>query len=132
MPGALEQLRILDFSRVLAGPFATMLMGDLGAEVIKVERPGTGDDTRSWGPPFDERGEATYFLSVNRNKRSVTLDLGNQTDLGTARSLALEADVLVENFRPGLMERLGLGYEDLRGENPRLIFCSITGFGHGV
>jgi crotonobetainyl-CoA:carnitine CoA-transferase CaiB-like acyl-CoA transferase len=132
MSGALEDLRILDFSRVLAGPFATMIMADLGAEVIKVERPGSGDDTRSWGPPFDETGEATYFLSVNRNKRSLALDLTNEEDLATARTLALSADALVENFRPGLMERLGLGYEDLRGENPRLIFCSITGFGHGA
>ncbi len=132
MPGALENLRILDFSRVLAGPFATMLMGDLGAEVIKVERPGTGDDTRAWGPPFDTDGEATYFLSVNRNKRSVVLDLSVERDRQTARSLARDADALVENFRPGVMESLGLGYEDLRRENPRLVFCSITGFGHGA
>lgn len=131
MPAALENLRILDFSRVLAGPFATMVMADLGAEVIKVERPGTGDDTRSWGPPFDDSGQATYFLSVNRNKRSIALDLGDSDDLAIARSLALGADVLVENFRPGLMERLGLGYEDLRGENRGLVYCSITGFGHG-
>jgi crotonobetainyl-CoA:carnitine CoA-transferase CaiB-like acyl-CoA transferase len=131
MPGALENLRILDFSRVLAGPFATMLLGDLGAEVIKVERPGGGDDTRSWGPPFDASGQATYFLSVNRNKRSVALDLTDDDDIRTARSLARGADVLVENFRPGLMERLGLGYEDLRDENPGLVYCSITGFGHG-
>jgi crotonobetainyl-CoA:carnitine CoA-transferase CaiB-like acyl-CoA transferase len=131
VPGALHNLRILDFSRVLAGPFATMLMGDLGADVIKVERPGAGDDTRSWGPPFDAGGEATYFLSVNRNKRSLELDLADEGDLRTARSLALRADALVENFRPGLMEKLGLGYEELRHENPRLVFCSITGFGHG-
>ncbi|HLY50417.1 MAG TPA: CoA transferase, partial [Solirubrobacteraceae bacterium] len=131
MPGALHNLRILDFSRVLAGPFATMLMGDLGADVIKVERPGAGDDTRSWGPPFDADGEATYFLSVNRNKRSLALDLTDEGDLRTARSLALRADALVENFRPGLMEKLGLGYEELRRENPGLVFCSITGFGHG-
>src|SRR5579864_489760 len=132
MPGALENLRILDFSRVLAGPFATMLMGDLGAEVIKVERPGTGDDTRSWGPPFDADGEATYFLSVNRNKRSIVLDLTEEGDRQTARALARGADALVENFRPGVMDGLGLGYEDLRRENPGLIFCSITGFGHGA
>jgi crotonobetainyl-CoA:carnitine CoA-transferase CaiB-like acyl-CoA transferase len=131
MPGALENLRILDFSRVLAGPFATMLLGDLGADVIKVERPGVGDDTRSWGPPFDARGRATYFLSVNRNKRAVALDLTNDGDLRIARSLAHEADVLVENFRPGLMEDLGLGYDELRAENPGLVYCSITGFGHG-
>jgi crotonobetainyl-CoA:carnitine CoA-transferase CaiB-like acyl-CoA transferase len=131
VPGALADLRILDFSRVLAGPFATMLLGDLGAEVIKVERPGTGDETRTWGPPFDEHGDATYFLSVNRNKRSIALDLTVAEDVAAARAMAREADVLVENFRPGLMERVGLGYEDLRSENPALIYCSITGFGHG-
>ena len=131
MPGSLADLTILDFSRVLAGPFATMLLGDLGAEVIKVERPGMGDDTRGWGPPFDDLGDATYFLSVNRNKRSVALDLTIAEDLATARSLASNADVLVENFRPGLLEGLGLGYEDLSKENPRLVYCSITGFGRG-
>jgi crotonobetainyl-CoA:carnitine CoA-transferase CaiB-like acyl-CoA transferase len=131
VPAALADLTILDFSRVLAGPFATMLLGDLGAEVIKVERPGIGDDTRGWGPPFDDRGDATYFLSVNRNKRSVALDLTVAEDIAAARSLASEADVLVENFRPGLLDGLGLGYEDLRKENPRLVYCSITGFGRG-
>lgn len=131
MSGALADLQILDFSRVLAGPFATMILGDLGAEVVKVERPGVGDETRTWGPPFDDGGEATYFLSVNRNKRSIVLDLTLPEGLAAARSLAAQADVVVENFRPGLMERLGLGYERLRSENPRLIFCSITGFGHG-
>jgi crotonobetainyl-CoA:carnitine CoA-transferase CaiB-like acyl-CoA transferase len=128
---ALEQLRVVDFSRVLAGPFATMLLADLGAEVTKIERPGIGDDTRAWGPPFDERGEATYFQSVNRNKRSVPLDLADPVDLARARELALDADVLVENFRPGVMERLGLGYEQLHLENPALVYCSITGFGRG-
>jgi crotonobetainyl-CoA:carnitine CoA-transferase CaiB-like acyl-CoA transferase len=131
VPGALADLQILDFSRVLAGPFATMVLGDLGAEVVKVERPGVGDETRAWGPPFGPGGEATYFLAVNRNKRSIALDLTRPEDLATARSLAREADVVVENFRPGLMERHGLGYDDLRADNPRLIFCSITGFGHG-
>src|SRR4051812_23786263 len=114
MTAALRNLKILDFSRVLAGPFATMMLGDLGAEVTKVERPGTGDDTRAWGPPRDASGEATYFLSVNRNKRSVTLDLGDPQDAARARQMALQADVVVENFRPGLMEQFGLGYEDLR------------------
>jgi crotonobetainyl-CoA:carnitine CoA-transferase CaiB-like acyl-CoA transferase len=131
VPGALADLRIVDFSRVLAGPFATMVLGDLGAEVVKVERPGAGDETRTWGPPFGPGGEATYFLAVNRNKRSVALDLTVPEDLAVARSLARGADVVVENFRPGLMERHGLGYHDLCSENPRLIFCSITGFGHG-
>jgi crotonobetainyl-CoA:carnitine CoA-transferase CaiB-like acyl-CoA transferase len=129
---ALENLRVADFSRVLAGPFATMLLADLGAEVTKIERPGGGDETRAWGPPFDERGEATYFQSVNRNKRSVVLDLADPADLARARELALDADVLVENFRPGVMDRLGLGYEQLRSENPALVYCSITGFGRGA
>jgi crotonobetainyl-CoA:carnitine CoA-transferase CaiB-like acyl-CoA transferase len=126
---ALGRLQILDFSRVLAGPLATMTLADLGAEVTKVERPGTGDDTRSWGPPHDAAGEATYFQAVNRNKRSVALDLGNVDDLAEARRLALAADVVVENFRPGLMAKLGLDYGSLAAENPGLIFCSITGFG---
>jgi crotonobetainyl-CoA:carnitine CoA-transferase CaiB-like acyl-CoA transferase len=131
MGSALDNLRVLDFSRVLAGPFATMLLADLGATVTKVERPGTGDDTRSWGPPYDDAGEATYFASVNRNKDSVVLDLGDAADLARARAMALEADVLVENFRPGLMDRLGLGYDDLAAANPGLIYCSVTGFGRG-
>ncbi|HET6864560.1 MAG TPA: CoA transferase [Solirubrobacteraceae bacterium] len=130
-PGALDGLKVLDFSRVLAGPFATMMLGDLGAEVLKVERPDGGDETRSWGPPFDASGQATYFLSVNRNKRSVVLDLKDDADLERARELARTADVLVENFRPGLMADLGLAYEDLEPGNPGLIYCSITGFGPG-
>jgi crotonobetainyl-CoA:carnitine CoA-transferase CaiB-like acyl-CoA transferase len=128
----LGPLRILDFSRILAGPFATMLLADLGAEVIKVERPGAGDETRSWGPPFDAQGRATYFQSVNRNKHSVVLDLTAEADLGRAHELARDADVVVENFRPDVMDKLGLGYEQLSAENPRLIFCSITGFGAGA
>jgi len=126
---ALGRLRILDFSRVLAGPLATMTLADLGAEVTKVERPGTGDDTRSWGPPHDAQGEATYFQAVNRNKRSIVLDLGDTDDLAEARRLALESDVIVENFRPGVMVKLGLGYESLAEAKPGLIYCSITGFG---
>jgi crotonobetainyl-CoA:carnitine CoA-transferase CaiB-like acyl-CoA transferase len=128
---ALGPLRILDFSRVLAGPFATMMLADLGAEVTKVERPGGGDETRSWGPPYDERGEATYFQAVNRNKESLVLDLKDEAGAAEARRLALAADVVVENFRPGLMAELGLGYEALREENPRLVYCSVTGFGSG-
>lgn len=127
--GALEGLRVLDFSRVLAGPFATMMLADLGAEVIKVERPEGGDDTRSWGPPHDARGRATYFLSVNRNKRSLALDLRDPGDLQRARRLSAGADVLVENFRPGLMDRFGLGYEQLRAANEGLVYCTISGFG---
>jgi crotonobetainyl-CoA:carnitine CoA-transferase CaiB-like acyl-CoA transferase len=126
---ALGRLRILDFSRILAGPLATMTLADLGAEVTKVERPGSGDDTRSWGPPHDAAGEATYFQAVNRNKRSLALDLGDADELAAARRLALKSDVLVENFRPGVMAKLGLGYESLAAENPGLIYCSITGFG---
>jgi crotonobetainyl-CoA:carnitine CoA-transferase CaiB-like acyl-CoA transferase len=129
---ALGGLRILDFSRVLAGPFATMMLGDLGATVIKVERPGIGDETRSWGPPYDADGMATYFESVNRNKQSVALDLGDVDDLDRALALAREADVVVENFRPGVMDRLGLGCQQLRAANPRLVYCSITGFGSGA
>jgi crotonobetainyl-CoA:carnitine CoA-transferase CaiB-like acyl-CoA transferase len=132
MACSLDNLKILDFSRVLAGPFATMLLADLGAEVLKVERPGTGDDTRAWGPPYDERGEATYFQSVNRNKASIALDLRDDADLARARALAERADVVVENFRPGLLDGLGLGYEDLCPANLGLIYCSITGFGRGA
>jgi crotonobetainyl-CoA:carnitine CoA-transferase CaiB-like acyl-CoA transferase len=130
-PSALRGLRILDFSRVLAGPFATMMLADLGAEVIKVERPGIGDETRSWGPPHDERGQATYFSAVNRNKRSVALDLASADGLAEALRLARSADVVVENFRPGVLDRLGLGYGALAADRPGLVYCSITGFGAG-
>jgi crotonobetainyl-CoA:carnitine CoA-transferase CaiB-like acyl-CoA transferase len=130
-PPPLGELTILDFSRVLAGPFATMMLGDLGATVIKVERPGIGDETRAWGPPYDDRGQATYFDAVNRNKESVVLDLAADRDRERAQALAAGADVVVENFRPGVMERLGLGYEELSARNPGLVYCSITGFGAG-
>src|SRR5436309_4107079 len=106
-----------------------MMLADLGAEVTKVERPGTGDETRSWGPPFDERGEATYFEAVNRNKESIVLDLASEEGIARALRLVRDADVVVENFRPGLMDRLGLGFERLRIERPDVIYCSITGFG---
>ena len=129
--GALDGIVVVDFSRVLAGPYATMMLGDFGAEVIKIERPGTGDDTREWGPPYDADGVATYFNAVNRNKRSVVLDLTDPADREQARSLVAGADIVVENFRPGTMEKLGLGYEDLRAIRPDLIYCSITGFGRG-
>ncbi len=133
----LEGVRVLDLSRVLAGPYATMVLGDLGADVLKVEHPERGDDTRHWGPPFagegkrGETGESAYFLSVNRNKRSVGLDLKNPVDLERVKTLAAGADVLIENWRRGALEKLGLGYEALRGVNPGLIYCSITGFGPG-
>jgi crotonobetainyl-CoA:carnitine CoA-transferase CaiB-like acyl-CoA transferase len=129
--GALDGLRIADFSRVLAGPYATMLLADLGADVVKVERPGIGDDTRAWHPPADQDGTSTYFLSVNRNKKSVVLDLTTDAGLEQARALVAEADVLVENFRPGTMERLGLGPRELRARHPELVYCSISGFGSG-
>ncbi|MBS1888502.1 MAG: CoA transferase [Actinobacteria bacterium] len=128
---ALGPLKILDFSRVLAGPFATMMLADLGAEVTKVERPGGGDETRAWGPPYDDRGEATYFQSVNRNKSSIVVDLGTEEGVADLRRRAREADVVVENFRPGLMAAKGLDYETLRADNPRLVYCSVTGFGSG-
>jgi len=129
MTDALGNLKILDFSRVLAGPLATMVLADLGADVIKVERPGSGDDTRAWGPPYDERGEATYFQSVNRNKSSEMIDLTRPEGAQRARELALAADVVVENFRPGVMQRLGLDHGTLAQANPSLVYCSITGFG---
>jgi crotonobetainyl-CoA:carnitine CoA-transferase CaiB-like acyl-CoA transferase len=128
---SLDGLLVADFSRVLAGPYATMLLADLGAEVVKVERPGSGDDTRTWGPPYDADGVATYYLAVNRNKRSIALDLRDPDDLEVAKALAARADVLVENFKPGTMDRLGLGYDALRAVNPGLVYCSVTGFGAG-
>jgi crotonobetainyl-CoA:carnitine CoA-transferase CaiB-like acyl-CoA transferase len=124
----LAGIRVADFSRVLAGPLATMLLADLGADVVKVERPQTGDDTRGWGPPFVE-GDAAYFLSLNRNKRSVTLDLSTDDGRSAARRLALGSDVVVENFRPGLMQRFGLDHRTLSAERPDLVYCSLTAFG---
>jgi len=133
LPGSsLQGIVVADFSRVLAGPLATMILGDLGAEVIKVERPGGGDETRAWAPPATADGTSTYYLSVNRNKRSVTLDLSTPDGQATARELALRADVLVENFAPGTMERFGLGYEALSAANPRLVYASVTGFGRAT
>ena len=127
----LAGIRVADFSRVLAGPLATMLLADLGADVIKVERPENGDDTRGWGPPFVE-GDAAYFLSLNRNKRSVTLDLATDGGRSAGRRLALTSDVVVENFRPGLMQRFGLDHESLSAERPDLVYCSLTAFGEGA
>jgi len=124
----LAGIRVADFSRVLAGPLATMLLGDLGADVVKVERPGTGDDTRGWGPPFVGE-DAAYFLSLNRNKRSVVIDLGTEDGRAVARRLALASDVVVENFRPGLMRRFGLDHPSLSAESPRRVYCSLTAFG---
>jgi crotonobetainyl-CoA:carnitine CoA-transferase CaiB-like acyl-CoA transferase len=128
--GPLEGLIVADFSRVLAGPYASMLLGDLGADVIKVERPGTGDDTRAWGPPWRD-GESTYYLGLNRNKRSVVLDLADEGDRSLARRLGERADVLIESFRPGLMASWGLDGDALRQDNPKLVSCSVTAFGTG-
>ena len=126
--GPLAGVKVLDLTRVLAGPYCTMFLGDLGAEVVKIEQPDVGDDTRAWGPPF-AGGESAYFLCINRNKKSVTLDLKSNQAVGLLRRLAEGADVLVENFRPGTMERLGLGERELRAVNPRLIYASLSGFG---
>jgi crotonobetainyl-CoA:carnitine CoA-transferase CaiB-like acyl-CoA transferase len=126
----LDGILVADFSRVLAGPLAAMLLGDLGADVVKVERPDGGDDTRAWGPPWRD-GVATYYLGLNRNKRSLALDLKDPRDLALARKLAERADVVIESFRPGLMAELGLGLEELRRLNEALVTCSVTAFGSG-
>jgi len=125
--GPLEGIRVADFSRILAGPLCTMLLGDLGADVIKVERPGEGDDTRSWGPPFLD-GDAAYFLSVNRNKRSIALDLGAPEDAAVARELIASSDVVMENFSSGIMARFGLDYPSIKALNPEVVYCSIPAF----
>ena len=126
--GALDGVVIADFSRVLAGPYATMLLADFGAEVVKVERPVAGDDTRAWGPPW-RADQSTYFASVNRNKESVVVDLATAEGRAEAKDLAARADVVVENFKPGAFDRMGLGYDELSATNPGLVYCSITGFG---
>ena len=137
--GALSHLRVLDLSRILAGPWATQMLGDLGADIIKVERPGTGDDTRGWGPPFvdamtgdaasDAAARSAYFSSVNRNKRSLAIDITSPEGAAILRGLIPHCDIVVENFKVGGLAKLGLGHEDLMALNPRLIYCSITGFG---
>lgn len=135
MAGALSNVRVLDLSRVLAGPWATQTLADLGADVIKVERPGCGDDTRAWGPPYlkDENGlpttESAYFLSTNRNKRSLAVDISHPEGQEIIRQLAANADILVENFKVGGLAQYGLSYEDVKKINPGIIYCSITGFG---
>ncbi|MFJ9414590.1 CaiB/BaiF CoA transferase family protein [Streptomyces sp. NPDC101227] len=128
---ALEGIVVADFSRVLAGPLAAATLADLGAEVIKVERPGTGDDTRAWGPPFAADGTAAYFDAANRSKRGLALDLGDPDDAAAARELARRADVLIENFRPGSLAKYGLDHAATRAANPGLVHCTITGFGSG-
>jgi len=135
MAGPLSHIRVLDLSRVLAGPWAAQNLGDLGAEVIKVERPGAGDDTRGWGPPFLKDGagkdtaEAAYYASVNRNKKSITLDLSKPEGQKVAREIAAKSAVLIENYKVGTLKRYGLGYDDLKKDNPGLVYCSVTGFG---
>lgn len=135
MSGPLSHVRVLDLSRVLAGPWAGQILADLGADVIKVERPGAGDDTRSWGPPFLKNADGTvtsdaaYYLAVNRGKRSITLDLGAPEGQHVVRELARRSDILLENYKFGTLTKFGLGYEDLKAINPRLVYCSVTGFG---
>jgi crotonobetainyl-CoA:carnitine CoA-transferase CaiB-like acyl-CoA transferase len=135
MAGPLSHIRVLDLSRIMAGPWAGQILADLGAHVIKVERPGTGDDTRGWGPPFlkDKSGgetrEAGYFLAVNRGKRSIAIDLAEPEGQRIVRALATRADIVLENFKAGTLARYGLGYDDVAALNPPLIYCSITGFG---
>jgi crotonobetainyl-CoA:carnitine CoA-transferase CaiB-like acyl-CoA transferase len=135
MAGALSHIRVLDLTRVLAGPWACQMLADLGAEVIKIERPGSGDDTRAWGPPYlkDQDGndtrESAYFLSTNRGKKSVTLDISTPEGQAVIRKLAAESDVFIENYKVGDMARYGLSYDDLKAANPGLIYCSVTGFG---
>src|SRR6478752_6091368 len=132
--GPLSHVRVLDLSRILAAPWAGQILADLGADVIKIERPGTGDDTRTWGPPFlkDAQGadtEAAYYLGTNRNKRSVTCDIAQPAGQALVRELAAHCDVFVENFKVGDMARYGLDYASLKAINPRLVYCSVTGFG---
>ncbi len=130
----LSHIRVLDLSRILAGPWAAQSFADLGAEVIKIERPGSGDDTRSWGPPFvpsrdGESKESAYFMAANRGKKSIALDLSKPAGQEILRKLAIVSDILIENYKVGGLSRYGLGYEDLKEVNPGLIYCSITGFG---
>src|SRR3954470_14932776 len=135
MAGPLSHIRVLDLSRIMAGPWSGQILADLGADVIKIERPGNGDDTRSWGPPFLAAAdgapskESGYFLSVNRGKRSVTVDLATAEGQATIREIAAHCDVVLENFKAGALKRYGLGYDDLKAVKPDIVYCSITGFG---
>ena len=133
---ALDGIKVLDLSRVLAGPWCTQILADLGADVVKIERPGVGDDTRTWGPPFikdadgNDTDQASYFTACNRNKRSVTVDMATPDGQALLRQMAAQADIVVENFKTGGLKQYGLDHESLRAANPRLIYCSVTGFGH--
>ncbi len=129
MPGPLEGIRVVDLSRIVVGPYCTMVLGDMGADVIKVEIPGIGDETRMWGPPF-AGGESAYYLSLNKNKRSLTLNFKKKKGKDILKRLIALSDILVENFRLGTLKKLGLGYESVKEINPRLIYCSITGYGN--
>ncbi|WP_285413734.1 CaiB/BaiF CoA-transferase family protein [Variovorax sp. efr-133-TYG-130] len=135
-PAALDGIKVLDLSRVLAGPWCTQILADLGADVVKIERPGVGDDTRTWGPPFikdadgNDSDQASYFTACNRNKRSVTVDMATPDGQALLRQMAAQADIVVENFKTGGLKQYGLDQESLRAANPRLIYCSVTGFGH--
>ena len=124
----LQGIRVIDFSQILAGPFCTMLLADMGADVVKVEKPNGGDDTRRYGPPFIE-GESAAFLTLNRNKRSIVLDLKSEQGLGVVRRMLADADVMLHNFRPGVVERMGLGYADVSALNPAIVYCAVSGFG---
>ncbi|MBE9525254.1 MAG: CoA transferase, partial [Chloroflexi bacterium] len=128
--GLLSGIRVIDLTRVLAGPYCTMMLGDLGAEVVKIERPGSGDDTRKWGPPFSDSGESAYFISANRNKRSVTLNLKSEKGQAILKELIQQADILVDNFKTGTLEGWGFDYETLQEIRPGLIYCTITGYGY--
>ena len=128
--GLLQGVRVIDLTRILAGPYCTMMLGDLGAEVIKIEAPGRGDDTRHWGPPFTESGEAAYFMCANRNKRSLTLNLKSERGLEILKDMISQGDVLVENFKAGTLSRWGLDYEMLQEIRPGLIYCTVTGYGY--
>ena len=128
MPGPLDGIRVIDLSRIVVGPYCTMVLGDMGADVIKVEMPNIGDDTRMWGPPF-KGGESAYFISLNRNKRSLTLNLKTERGKEILRKLIVQADVLIENFRLGTLDKLGFGYESVKNLNSRIIYCSVTGYG---
>ncbi|MBT2335720.1 CoA transferase [Variovorax paradoxus] len=133
---ALDGIKVLDLSRVLAGPWCTQILADLGADVVKIERPGVGDDTRTWGPPFikdangDDTDQASYFTACNRNKRSVTVDMATPDGQALLKQMAAQADIVVENFKTGGLKQYGLDHQSLRAANPRLIYCSVTGFGH--
>src|SRR5690606_11817153 len=135
MAGPLSGIRVFDLSRILAGPTCTQLLGDLGADIIKIERTGAGDDTRKWGPPYltgkdgKPTGEAAYYLASNRNKRSVTIDISKPAGQALAKKMIAKCDILLENFKVGDLKRYGLSYDDLKDTNPGLIYCSITGFG---